>query len=92
MAWLLEGNFLCCQEMWQEIVFLVPFPFVETGSFSFFTTLSNSAVVSLLTLVVGIGVPLVGVLKDFRNIAKHIGQYKAVVIGNCTLVTAHITF
>ena len=29
---------------------------------------------------------------DFRNIAKHIGQYKAVVIGNCTLVTPHITF
>ena len=43
--------------------FLSPFPFLETGSLSLLATLSSKAVVSLLTLVVGIGVPLVGVLK-----------------------------
>ena len=38
-------------------------PFLETGSFSLLATSSRSKIVSLLKVVVGMGVPLIGVLK-----------------------------
>ena len=38
-------------------------PFLETGSFSLMATSSRSEIVSLLKVVVGMGVPLIGMLK-----------------------------
>ena len=45
----------------------MPFPLVETGSLSLLATSCSREVVSLLTLVVGIGIPLVGVLKALES-------------------------
>ena len=38
-------------------------PFLETGPFSLMVTSSRSEIVSLLKVVVGMGVPLIGMLK-----------------------------